>query len=395
MSRNSSSSMFGGAGGRGARASVSSLQGLRNALRPDSEQQPLQSAPPAPVQADDKKTMEGLNQRLSGYLDKVKKLETSNQEMKDQMKDLQEKMAQTTDHDWDEIEKPLDELREEIHKKTIENAQLLLQVDSTKLANDDYKNKLKAEQDARQNLEHDLAELRQAIDNMQMERFNLESQIESAKEELAYLKKNHYDDITELKEKIKDSNVKVEVDSPQSNLSETINKIRMQYEKLAQKNYEEINEWYQTKFESINVELTKNTETLQSSRTDICELRRQKNMQEIEFQTIHNTIMSLEETLENTQGQYTQQLVRQNLIIQQLEAELSKVQGQVKKQSEDYQTLLNIKMELEAEIKSYRQLMGGLDNSVDFTLEQALQSNVLFSPVVCDGGHSSRKKAVP
>lgn len=50
-----------------------------------------------------------------------------------------------------------------------------------------------------------------------------------------------------LREKIKDSEVKVEVDSQNSNLAEVVNKIRNQYDKLAKKNLKETEEWYQSK----------------------------------------------------------------------------------------------------------------------------------------------------
>lgn len=50
-----------------------------------------------------------------------------------------------------------------------------------------------------------------------------------------------------LREKIKDSEVNVEIESQNSNLAEMLNKIRAQYEKLAKKNLKETDDWYQSK----------------------------------------------------------------------------------------------------------------------------------------------------
>lgn len=50
-----------------------------------------------------------------------------------------------------------------------------------------------------------------------------------------------------LREKIKDSEVNVEIDSQNSNLAEMLNKIRAQYDKLAKKNLKETDDWYQSK----------------------------------------------------------------------------------------------------------------------------------------------------
>uniref|UniRef100_A0A3B1J5M6 Keratin, type I cytoskeletal 18-like n=1 Tax=Astyanax mexicanus TaxID=7994 RepID=A0A3B1J5M6_ASTMX len=354
MSRNSASSMFGGAGGQGTRASVSTLQALRNAMRPESQQQPQGGGALAPPPADDKKTMESLNNRLSGYLGRVRKLEKSNQELEEQIRDILEKRGQTADRDWDKIEKPLADLRKEIRDKTMENARLLLQIDNSKLANEDLKNNI-----ARQNLEHDLSDLRRVIDDSQLARLDLESQIESGKEELAFLKKEHRDEVAVLKEKIKESSVTVEADSSHSNLSSTVNKIRDQYEKLAVKNREETDDWYKNKVKSTGP----TPMSLQNSRTELTELRRTKQLREIDVQALQSMIVSLEETLRDSEGRYGKELARLNRILQQLGAELTKVRDQVERQAQEYQALLNVKMKLEAEIDSYRCLLGATDDS--------------------------------
>ncbi len=50
-----------------------------------------------------------------------------------------------------------------------------------------------------------------------------------------------------LCDKVKDSEVKVEMDSQNTNLAEMLNKIRSQYDKLAKKNLKETEDWYQSK----------------------------------------------------------------------------------------------------------------------------------------------------
>lgn len=50
-----------------------------------------------------------------------------------------------------------------------------------------------------------------------------------------------------LREKIKDSEVTVEIESQNSNLAEIIDKIRSQYDNLARKNLKDAEEWYQSK----------------------------------------------------------------------------------------------------------------------------------------------------
>lgn len=51
----------------------------------------------------------------------------------------------------------------------------------------------------------------------------------------------------DLREKIKDSEVKVEINSHNSNLADMLNKVRHQYDELAEKNLKDAEDWYQNK----------------------------------------------------------------------------------------------------------------------------------------------------
>lgn len=135
MPSNTAASMFGGAGGRGSRASVASLQGLRNVMGNDTERDsaaPRQAAPtaaaapPPPAAAaaaapaDDKQTMRGLNDRLSGYLGRVRQLEKENSDLEKQIDDILAQRKAPEGRDWDDVEKPLEDLKKKVgdEKKT-------------------------------------------------------------------------------------------------------------------------------------------------------------------------------------------------------------------------------------------------------------------------------------
>lgn len=135
MPSNTAASMFGGAGGRGSRVSVASLQGLRNVLRNETEKDsPVAATAAAPVRAtappaaaaaaagapaaaapgDDKQTLRGLNDRLSGYLGRVKQLEKENGDLKKEIDEILENRKAPAGKDWDEAEKPLEELKKQV-----------------------------------------------------------------------------------------------------------------------------------------------------------------------------------------------------------------------------------------------------------------------------------------
>lgn len=70
---------------------------------------------------------------------------------------------------------------------------------------------------------------------------------------------------------------------------------------------------------------------------------------------------SLEEALHETKLRYGMQLEQYNGIILLRESELKRLRDDIHSQTLEYQALLNIKMELEAEIATYRRLLDGED----------------------------------
>ncbi|XP_051283167.1 keratin, type I cytoskeletal 18-like isoform X2 [Dicentrarchus labrax] len=378
MPSNTAASMFGGAGGRGSRVSVASLEGLRNVLRNEPEKDSAPAAPPKPVAAptpaapaappapaDDKKTLRGLNDRLSGYLGRVRQLEKENGDLQKQIDDILAKREAPEGRNWDAIEKPLEDLKKQIKDITMDNAKLLLQIDNTKLADDDFKNKLEDESKARKELEKDLEDLKKTIEDTKLNHQQTQKEIDLVKGELDRLEKEHKEEVDALREKIKNSVVTVEIDSQDSNLAEKLNNIRAQYEKLAQKNLKETEDWYQSKFENIKVVEAQSNEDLQSGKTELKELIKRRQTLEIKIQSLHSTIHNLEETLRNTKLEYGMRLGPLNQVIQDLEAELTEVRSQVERLVENNNNLLCVKMKLEAEIAGYQHLIHGMTADVE------------------------------
>lgn len=134
----------------------------------------------------------------------------------------------------------------------------------------------------RKTVEADVARLRKALDDTNVIRLHLESDIESLKEELITLKKNHetvrerktnptsrtflyqiilltflhyksptisccLQDLAELRAQITQAGVHVDVDAPKGqDLARIMAEMREKYEKIALKNQEELKAWYES-----------------------------------------------------------------------------------------------------------------------------------------------------
>ncbi|XP_008833462.1 keratin, type I cytoskeletal 19 [Nannospalax galili] len=307
----------------------------------------------------EKITMQNLNDRLASYLDKVRALEQANGELEVKIRDWYQKQGPGPSRDYSHYFKTIEDLRDKIQGATIENSRIVLQIDNARLAADDFRTKFETEQALRLSVEADINGLRRVLDELTLSRTDLEMQIEGLKEELAYLKKNHEEEISALRSQV-GGQVSVEVDSaPGTDLAKILSDMRSQYEVMAEKNRKDAEAWFITQTEELNREVAGHTEQLKMSKTEITDLRRTLQSLEIELQSQLSMKAALEGTLAETEARYGAQLAQIQGVISSIEAQLSDVRADTERQNQEYQQLMDIKSRLEQEIATYRNLLEG------------------------------------
>nr|Q6IFW5.1 RecName: Full=Keratin, type I cytoskeletal 12; AltName: Full=Cytokeratin-12; Short=CK-12; AltName: Full=Keratin-12; Short=K12; AltName: Full=Type I keratin Ka12 [Rattus norvegicus]DAA04467.1 TPA_exp: type I keratin KA12 [Rattus norvegicus] len=300
----------------------------------------------------EKETMQNLNDRLASYLGKVRALEEANAELENKIREWYE-TRRTGDSgsqsDYSKYYPLIEDLKNKIISASVSNAQLLLQIDNARLAAEDFRMKYENELALRQTVEADINGLRRVLDELTLARADLEAQTENLTEELAYMKKNHEEELQSFQAG-GPGEVNVEMDAaPGVDL---------------------------TKSGELRKEINSNTEQLQSSKSEVTDLKRMVQNLEIELQSQLAMKSSLEGSLAETEGGYCCQLSQMQQLIGSLEEQLQQLRADAERQNEDHQRLLGVKARLEMEIETYRRLLegdtqgDGFDESLSLTVSK-------------------------
>jgi len=374
-------SVYGGAGGRGTRISSPSVAGCY--VAPPATKGTFDLADglqDVHIGANDKATMQNLNDRLASYLEKVRTLEKENERLERQIREWYEKKT-VVSPDYSGYFTIINDLKEKISFASRCNAKTVLDIDNAKLAAEDFKMKYENEQAMRLAVEADINGLKRVLDEMSLSRSDLEMQYESLKDELIMLKRNHEEELALLRAQM-GGQVNVEVDAaPSMDLNQAMQEIREHYEAVAAKNRRDLEAWYQGKMAVVETEVVTHNESLMKSRTELKELKSTLQRLQIELQSNISMKSSLEESLMETQGRYSAQLSSLQDLVTSLENQLSQLHANISANRQDYDMLLDIKTRLEMEIAEYRRLLDGEDDST----KQVVTKTITVVQTVVDG----------
>ncbi|XP_067867984.1 keratin, type I cytoskeletal 18-A [Heterodontus francisci] len=311
------------------------------------------------VQRGEKETMQGLNHRLALYLEQVRSLESGNRDLEVRIQELLEE-RKPVHRDIKPMLAEAHVLNQQIQDLTLNNAAIMLQMDNARLSAEDFRMKLETEASLRQTVESDIDRLRRVKEEYDINAFTLRNEGETLTEELLFLKKNHQEELNDLRSQLKNEQVTVEVESEQGpNLFAVLASIRKEYADLVEKNKKDAENWYQSQVENITTEVTQTNTALDIAKGELNSKRQAMQSLEMELEIIQKQNMGLENILSDTEQRYGVDINKQQIIISKLEADLLNIRNEMMQQKENYDALLKAKMTLDAELSEYRRLLTG------------------------------------
>ncbi|KAM9494378.1 keratin, type I cytoskeletal 13-like [Clarias gariepinus] len=307
----------------------------------------------------EKMTMQNLNDRLATYLAKVRTLEKANADLELKIRQFLEGKASPKARDYSAYFATISDLQGKIYVATQAKGGVHLKLDNLCLAIDDFRTKYEHEMEMRKTVEADVAGLKRLLDDFKLSKQDLTLQLEGLKEELAFLKKNHEEDMAAARQQMS-GQVHVEVDAaPQEDLMKVLTEMREHYEALTAKIQRDAENWFKSSSEVLKQEVVTHTESLQTSKSEMKDLKSRLQALQIELQSQQSMKASLESTLNETKSRYAMRMAGYQTQVVNYEEQLVQLRADLERQSQEYQILLDIKTRLEKEIEEYRRLLDG------------------------------------
>ncbi|XP_061444584.1 keratin, type I cytoskeletal 19-like [Rhineura floridana] len=312
------------------------------------------------ISCDEKMTMQNLNDRLASYLEKVRCLEGENGQLECKIREWYDRQGSLWDpKDYGCYYQQIEDLKNQIICATVDNSKFVLNIDNNRMTADDFRLKYETELALCQNVEGDINGLRQVLDQLTLCRSDLEAQLESIREELCSLKKNHEEEINCLKNQAT-GDVSVEVNScPGPDLKKILEDMRCQYETMIENNRREVEQWYECKVEEVGQEVCNSSKEVEDCKNQVVDLKRQLQTLEIDLQAQLCLRDTLQASLAETECRYNDDLGEIQNQISCVEQQLAELRTEMECQNHEYRELLDVKCRLEQEIQTYRCLLEG------------------------------------
>nr|XP_003214996.1 PREDICTED: keratin, type II cytoskeletal 8 isoform X1 [Anolis carolinensis] len=314
------------------------------------------------IRTEEKEQIKGLNNQFASFIDKVRKLEQQNKVLETQLRLLKSK-DQYKSNVGRIMTAHSQPLKQQIDALNQDKVKLQNELDHTQALLEELKSRYEDEINRRNQLENEFVITKKDLDDIYLQKVDVESKVEGISNEIKYLKQLFEEEIRELQSQIQNAMVTVEMDNNRElEMKHIIDEVKEQYKAMAVKGRDEAEQWYKNKFDDMARQTQKHHEELKGTKGQIAELTRYAQRVNGEIEALKNQRANLENAVAVAEEQGEQAVQHAKGNIQDLEEALKRAKHDMAGKVRDYQELMNIKLALDIEIATYRKLLEGEEN---------------------------------
>ncbi|BFY98400.1 hypothetical protein BsWGS_01440 [Bradybaena similaris] len=390
-------------GGEGASTSYSSPSSRRS------------GRPPSPARLSrmqEQEELQGLNDRLAAYIDKVRSLESENSRLALQVRSTEEVVRREVTSVKTLYESELAELRKLLDETAKEKARLQIEANKYRAEYEDLLAKFNkrdreasalerrvhvlerqlAESQSRelekenQNLKADLTKLenqlataKKQLEEETLLRVDLENRVKTLKEDLHFKSQVYEQELEESRIRttttLEEADGRIEQEY-EARLQDALREIRAQHDYDLQSVKVELETLYENKIEDLRTQAARSNsstsaawEELTIARKSIDDLQSELNRLKSEYAGYEARIRDLEKQLARERDEFRSRL-------QQRDEEITHIRVQLEDLEVEYANLLEIKIKLDREIEAYRKLLESEESRLHISASEKSTTNV-------------------
>ncbi|KAE8284933.1 Neurofilament medium polypeptide [Larimichthys crocea] len=254
--------------------------------------------------SNEKEQLQGLNDRFVVYIDKVHYLEQQNKQIEAEIQALRQNQvsrSQLGDH-YDQELQELRSMLEQIHH---EKAQVQLDTDHIEEDIQRLRDRFDEEARIREETEAIIRVLKKDTTDSELVKSELEKKVQSLQDEIAFIRNNHEEEVSDLIAQIQASQVTVErKDLQKADITEALREIRCELEGHSNQNLQQVENWFMCRYAKLTEAAEQNKDAIKSARDEISDYRRQLQSKTVELESVRGTRDSLERQLNDIEDRH-------------------------------------------------------------------------------------------
>ncbi|CAD5212111.1 unnamed protein product [Bursaphelenchus okinawaensis] len=368
----------------------------------------------------DKKEMQGLNDRLGNYIDRVKKLEEQNRKLVSELEDLRSRWGKDTTEIKIRYTDSLSEARKNIDNAARNKAEVDVKVARLKEDLEEYRNRYEEIQrrreadrdhittftnmiaDAQTELEmlrsrwkqltdeekrlisdnarywEELQKARNDLDEETLGSIDFHYQVQTLKEELEFLRRVHEQEVKELQALLAQAPADTR-EFFKNELALAIRDIKDEYDYIAKQGRQDMESWYKLKVSEVQGNAQRSAMDSNYQREEVKRMRDNIGDLRQKLADLENKNAQLEKEVQNLQYQLADDQRQYEQALNERDAQLRRMKDEVQSLVQELQGLLDTKQMLDAEIAIYRKMLEGEEHRVGLRqmVEQVVKTHSL------------------